>query len=243
MSLVILSLVLSPVSVAADMSAISGVAGAIVSIVVVVSLLAAEVLPALSVTVAVMVWLPSEIGLLGVHVQVPPLTTIGSSAQEIGVLSICMITVAPFWPVPVIDGVESLVLVASSGVAITGAAGGVASTVNSKPMLADEVFPAVSVAITLAVCEPSATFELGASVYVLPEQIAPPTAAPSIINVTVSSLVQLPVKPGVRSLVRLSVLLRPVSEPAVISGADKASGVEVSMVTLRAGEAGEVLLT
>ena len=79
-------------------------------------------------------------------------------------------------------------------------------------------------------CEPAARVEV-VMVYVPPLQVAEPTLTPSEKTVIMSPFVQEPVKSGVASFVRLSVLLEPVSVATVMSGAlEGAAGTEVSIV-------------
>ena len=63
------------------------------------------------------------------------------------------LTMSPFTPVPRNPGVVSLVVVPVGGPLMAGAAGAVVSTVKLNPVLAAEIFPAVSVAVTVAECE------------------------------------------------------------------------------------------
>ena len=132
--------------------------GAVVSIVTVVAALAAPTLPAVSVSLAVMAWLPSPRTLL-VMVQVPPVAT----AEPIAVAPSYSVTVAPFSAVPVKVGVLTLVsasalekplslLVSSTGAA--GAAGASVSKCSAGVVPAPPALPAGSV------YEPAATVML-----------------------------------------------------------------------------------
>lgn len=147
--------------------------------------------------------------------------------------------VSPLVQLPLKSGVVSLVTlsvsleplsVAAVMSGVPEAAGAVVSIVKDRPGLAAEVLPAASPAVTVTVCAPAPRAEV-AMLYALPLHVAEPTLLPSTSTVIMSPFVQLPVKVGVVTLVRLSVLLEPLSLPALRSGATPgALGALVSIV-------------
>ena len=154
-SLVMLSVLLAPVSLAAATSA-SGAAGGVVSMVT-GTVVAGLVLPAGSVAVTLMLFRPSSSGLVGVTLQTP-LTTVTVLTSPPGKVTVM---VSPLVPVPLMVGVASLVMpsslvllsLAGSSTA-AGAAGALVSMVRGKAT-AGPVLPAGSVAVTLRVFRPS----------------------------------------------------------------------------------------
>lgn len=186
-SLVVLSVLDAPLSVAAVMSGASNVAGVELSMVTLVAAVAVEALPAGSVWRAVIARKPFASGAVGVHVQVPLATTNGlPSTQSIATPSTLTVTAAPFSPVPVIAGVLSLVIVPVVGAVITGTAGGVLSyvTLLSVLVLAALLLPAVSVTL-LAVKANVATSPL----------VMPVMVASHVVGVSCVSVVTVPVVP------------------------------------------------
>jgi len=152
-TLVMLSVLEEPESLAAVMSGVSGAAGARVSIVMLKALDTAETLPAKSVAIAVMLWVPSPRALV-VTVALPPLAT----ALPTGVPPSPMVTMRPELAETVNVGVLMLVMlsevevpvslaVARSGV--PGAEGTLVSIVMLKADEAAEIFPAMSAAFAV----------------------------------------------------------------------------------------------
>ena len=101
----------------------AGAFGAVVSITVVTVLEVELLLPAVSFWVAVNGVVPSDIGVVGVKLQLPLAST---TAVPIGLPLALMVTTAPGSPVPEIVGVLSPLGLGSE--LITGAVGALAST-------------------------------------------------------------------------------------------------------------------
>src|ERR671917_288304 len=119
----------------------TGGSGAVVSTVKVTGSDAGETLPAASVCVAVTVCEPSPRASGTTSDQVPSgATVVVPTVTPSTVTS----TVAPGSPVPVIVGVESLIVDPSAGRVMTGAAGAAVSTVKITGLDAGETFPAGS---------------------------------------------------------------------------------------------------
>ena len=152
-------------------------------------------------------------------------------------------TVAPASTLlPVSVGVVTLVLLsvlllpesdalARSGA--LGAEGAVVSIVTVRPVDAAPVLPAASVTLALSVCAPSVSALV--VMLQLPEPsavVVPSRVVPSVsYSLTVApASAPPPVTVGVVTLVMLSVLLLPESEPAVMSKPDGAVGAVVSRV-------------
>ena len=199
-----------------------------------VRLLAAEVLPAGSVAVAVIVFAPCGRAVVGVTVQVPPAATVVASTVPPGRVTRI---VSPAVPVPEIVGVASLVMLSPSvpesdvgSRRVTGAAGAVVSTVTVSDVAA-EVLPAGSVAVTEMAFAPCGNAVVGVTLHVpavatVVVRIVPPGRVTRIV----SPAVPVPEIVGVVSLVRLSPAV-PLSELAS-SRATGAAGAVVSTVTV-----------
>src|SRR5256885_13079336 len=88
--------------------------------------------------------------------------------------------------------------------------------------------------------EPLITFQLPEpSALPVPARVGPP---PLFLNRSILALISaVPEKVGVVVLVMLSVLKAPVSSPATRSGVDGFGGTTVSIVTLKAADADEML--
>jgi hypothetical protein len=120
-----------------------------------------------------------------------------------------------------------------------GAEGTDVSTVMLVGAEAGLTFPAVSVAVAVRICPPSASELEGVklqlpdpSAVVVPREVVPSNTSTTLLAVAT------PVKVGVLSLVILSMLDAPVSVAAVMSGAEGAPDGLVLIVMLRAAEAG-----
>ena len=157
-----------------------------------------------------------------------------------------MVMVSPDDPVPAKVGVLSPVLLSvllppvsvpavRSGAA--GAAGAVVSMVTASAGLGALVLPAVSTRPVVMLCAPSVSGVTGVRI-VLPLSsvvAVAGTATPSTYSTGVVPAGTTPtLKSGVLSPVLLSVLLPPLSVPAVRSGAAGADGAVVSIVTASA---------
>ena len=164
------------------------------------------------------------------------------------------LTVAPAsTPLPVSVGVVTLVMLsvlllpesdALARSAAPDAVGAVISTATVNPADATLVLPDVSVTLVVKVCAPS--LRVLDVMLQLPEPSAvavPSNVVPSVsYNLTVApASAPLPVTVGVVALVRLSVLLVPVSDPLARSAAPDAVGAVVSIVTVRLADAAPVL--
>ena len=125
-----------------------------------------------------------------------------------------------------------------------GAEGAVVSIVTVRPADAALVLPAASVTFVVKVCAP--LVRVLDVMLQLPEPSAvavPSRVVPSVsYSLTVApASAPLPVTVGVVALVRLSVLLVPVSDPLARSAAPDAVGAVVSIVTVRLADAALVL--
>ena len=114
-----------------------------------------------------------------------------------------------------------------------GAEGAVVSIVTARAVDATPVLPAASVTLALSVCAPSVSALV--VMLQLPEPsavVVPSRVVPSVsYSLTVApASAPPPVTVGVVTLVMLSVLLLPESEPAVMSKPDGAVGAVVSRV-------------
>src|SRR5207253_3018160 len=120
--------------------------------------------------------------------------------------------------------------VARSG--LVGAAGAALSIVTDRPPEAAPVLPAASVAVAVIVWLPEASVEAVMLQSPVPSALPlPTTVVPSVsYSVMVLPASAVPVKVGVATLVRLSVLDEPESEAAARSGAKGAPGAVVSRV-------------
>ena len=232
-SLVMLSVLLGPVSLAVATSA-AGAAGGVVSMVT-GTVVAGLVLPAGSVAVTLMLFRPSGSALVGVAAQVPLLATTTVWTSPPGKVTVM---VSPAVPVPLRVGVLSLVMrsVSLTPVSLaaaktaTGAAGALVSMVMGSAA-AGPVLPAGSVAVTLRAFRPSGSALVGvADQLPLALTTAVATTLPAAsLTVMVSPATPVPLSVGVLSLVRLSPRV-PVSL-TVASAAVGAAGALVSMVT------------
>ena len=157
-SLVISSVLDEPVSVVIEVNA--GAFGAPVSIVTLSALEAELLLPAVSVTLAVMLYVPS-VSALTVKLQSPSPSTV---AVPNDVLPPNNSSVPPASPVPVNVGVVSLVTLSVSELPVSleaarsgvdGASGAVVSIVTLKLLELPLLFPAASVAVAVNVCVPA----------------------------------------------------------------------------------------
>jgi hypothetical protein len=126
---------------------------------------------------------------------------------------------------------------------ISGADGAEGALVSMVMLRADEAgprLPAVSTILAVMVCPPSDRELEGVKLqFPDPSAVAVPKTVDPSNTCTVLLGAAVPVKVGVLSLVRLSVLDAPVSVAAVMSGVDGIEvGAVVSMVMLRGAEAG-----
>src|SRR5437764_1314088 len=130
----------------------------------------------------------------------------------------------------------------SSVTEMTDAAEGAAvSMVTDRPPEAVPVLPAASVALAVIVWLPEASVEVAMLQLPLPSAVPLPTWLAPSYSVTVLPASAVPVKVGVATLVRLSVLDAPESEAVARSGAEGAAGAVVRMVTRRPAEAVRLL--
>jgi hypothetical protein len=106
--------------------------------------------PEPSLAVATAAWMPCMRGTTGWQLKVPAESVV---AAHTGTPSTDTVTVVPGSAVPENTGVEVLVVAPPSGVARTGAPGGVASMVKVFGIAWGETFPAASVAVAVTVCE------------------------------------------------------------------------------------------
>src|SRR3954449_5506907 len=212
---------------------IVGAAGAAVSIMTERPPEAVPVLPAASVALAVIVWLPEDSADVAM-LQLPlpsavPLPTWLAPSNSVTVLFASA--------VPVKVGVATLVrlsvpdepeseAVARSGV--EGAAGAAVSMVTDRPPEAVPVLPAASVALAVIVWLPEASVDVAMLQLPLPSAVPLPTWVAPSNSVTVLPASAVPVKVGVATLVRLSVPEEPESEAVARSGAEGAPGAAVS---------------
>lgn len=128
------------------------------------SVTGALVLPEASLANAVGAWAPGASGFVGMQLHVPfGCTTVVHSVGPF--VPSFTVTVEPGSPVPVIMGVLFEVLPPFAGPVITGAAGGVVSTVNGT-VVGWLMFPAGSVATTPRVCGPLASGVVGVQLHV-----------------------------------------------------------------------------
>ncbi len=232
----------APLSLPAASAGMDGADGARVSMVRLNALVGVEVLPATSVSVAVSAWPPSMS--VGAVIDHAPLLTV---AEPIAMAPSYSVTVSPLLPVPVSTGAAWLVMpspsaplslpAASAG--IDGADGARVSIVRLNALVGVEVLPATSVSVAVSAWPPSVS--VGAVIDQAPLlTVAEPIAVPPSYSVTVSPLLPVPVSTGAAWLVMPSPSA-PLSLPAVSAGIDGASGMAVSIVMLRAVEAGDTL--
>ncbi len=114
---------------------------------------------------------------------------------------------------------------------VDGAAGADVSTVIESPEEAELVFPAASVAVAVIVWVPDVIEPEVNDQFPLPSAVVvPKVPSTEEITATVELASAVPLNVGVLSLVILSVLDKPESEPAARSGVDGAAGAEVSIV-------------
>ena len=203
-------------------------------------LVADEVLPAGSVAVTEIALSPSANAAAGVALQLPSAATVVASTVPPG--SVTRI-VSPAVPVPEIFGLAKLVMlsprvpesVVGSRIAV-GAAGALVSTVMVR-LVAVEVLPAASVAVTVSALAPVANGTVGVTDHVPPaETVACSTVPPGSVTRMTSPAVPVPEIVGVVSFVRLSPAT-PESE-AESSTAGGADGADVSSVKLTVTELG-----
>ena len=231
-----------PVATSITLLALRAIAvGAVVSTVRVNPADAAPVLPAASVTLVVNVWLPA-LSVLDVMLQLPEPSAVAVPKTVVPSVSYNF-TVAPdSAPLPVIVGVVALVRLSvllapvSEPLARSGAFdadGAVVSIVTVSPADAALVLPDASVTLVVSVCAPLVSALV--VMLQLPEPsavVVPSRVVPSVsYSLTVApASAPPPVTVGVVTLVMLSVLLLPESEPAVMSKPDGAVGAVVSRV-------------
>lgn len=227
----------------------SAATGAVVSKVRLNAEEAEETLPAVSVAVAVRLWLPTVKALPGVKLQLPEPSAV--TVPKVPSTLEITVTVALASEVPVRVGVVSLVMLsvfelplslAALKSGVVGADGALVSTVTANTEDADEALPATSVAVAVTLWLPAAMVEAVMLQLPEPSEVVEPKL-PSILELklTLTLASAVPLKVGVVSLVLLSVSELPVSLPASISGVPGADGAVVSIVMARADEADEVL--
>ena len=112
-----------------------------------------------------------------------------------------------------------------------------AEIVIGKAADAALTFPAMSVAVAVMLCAPCVRADDVTDQLPKPSAAALPICVVPSNSLTVLFASAVPLKAGVATLVILSVLEMPSSEPAVKSGADGALGAAVSIVTDRAADA------
>src|SRR6185295_14121160 len=237
--LVTLSVLLVPLSLAASRSGTDGGAGDVRSTVTVNGAEATLALPAASVAVAVMECAPSDTpGAESVH-EVPAIV-----ASATCVPSTSSRTVDPASAVPENESVVSFVtlslLLAPESLAASrsgagGVAGGVRSTVTGSAPEARLALPAASVETAVTEWTPSVSDD-ATIVQLPPVAVVVAPATPSTKSCTVDPASAEPLKESVVRLVRLSVLLAPLSLAGLRSGVDGDAGADVSMVTESAPE-------
>ena len=237
-TLVMLSVLETPLSDAAIRSGRLGAAGAVVSMVTTSAGDAILALPATSVCFAVTVCAPVASVALLID-QLPERSTVPVPSTVVPLVS-NRVTTAPTSPVPVKVGVVTLVRLSvldvplSDAVVRSGAPGAAAmvSMVTTSGAEAALVMPPI-VCLAVIVCVPSASVELGMDQ--LPEASAaaePSAVVPLVSNsVTVAPATAVPVKVGATTLVMLSTEDAPVSDAVSRSGAPAAATV-ASMVTI-----------
>src|SRR5712672_217432 len=216
---------------------IEGTAGAAVSMVTDSPPEAVPVLPAASVALAVIVWLPeASVDVAMLQLPLPsavPLPTWVAPSNSVTVLFASAVPVkvgvATLVRLSVPDAPESEA-VARSGV--EGAVGAVLSIVTDSPVEAVLVLPAASVALAVIVWLPEASVEAVMLQLPLPSAVpVPSTVVPSVsYSLTVLPTSAVPVKVGVATLVRLSVPDDPESEAVAWSGVEGAVGAVLSIV-------------
>ena len=118
----------------------------------------APVLPAASVAVAVILCVPSSNAAVGVNVHLPVASAVVLPNKVVPSKTLTLVFASA---VPAIAGV--FLFVAAFSV-IDGAAGGVVSTTNASTAEAPLVLPAVSLAVAVILCVPSAKAVVGANV-------------------------------------------------------------------------------
>lgn len=248
-SLVMLSVLELPVSLPADRSGVLGALGAAVSMVTERAEDAAELLPAASVAVAVILWLPAA-KVEAVILQLPEPSAVALPTEPSTLEVKVTVTLASEVPLKVgvlsdvsLSALELPVSLAASRSGVPGAFGAVESMVTARALEADEVFPAASVAVAVMLWAPAVS-ELPGVKLQLPEPSA--VALPKLpstleLTVTVALASAVPLKVGVVSLVKSSVLEVPKSLPASRSGVPGAEGALVSTVMASADEAEDVL--
>ena len=116
---------------------------------------------------------------------------------------------------------------------LEGAPGADASIVTDNAEDAMLVLPAVSVAFAVMTCAPFDRTDVAMLQLPLPSANPVPTRVVPLYSRTVAPASAVPVKVGVVTLVMLSVLDIPLSDAAIRSGADGATGACVSIVTDR----------
>ena len=247
-SLVVLSVSELPESDAALRSGADGVAGALLSTVMLNADDADDTLPALSVAVAVMLCEPSA-NAEAVMLQLPLPSAV--TLPTVPATELASVTVLPASAVPVKVGVVSLVILSVSDSPVSdpaarsgadGAAGLPVSIEIARPADAAETLPAASVAVIVIVCAPSLSVEAVMLQLPLPSAVALPTVpATELPSVTVLPASAVPVNVGVLSLVTLSVLELPESDPLARSGAAGVAGTDASIATANAEDALETL--
>src|SRR3954453_4029493 len=151
---------------------------------------------------------------------------------RVGVVSLLL---RPLATVPVCGAASSVIEL------IVGAPGAVVSIMTESPPEAVPVLPAASVALAVIVWLPEASVDVAMLQLPLPWAVPLPTLVAPSNSVTVLLASAVPVKVGVATLVRLSVLDEPESEAVARSGAEGAVGAVVSIVTDRPVEAVLVL--
>src|SRR3954454_20205765 len=143
---------------------------------------------------------------------------------SVGVVSLLL---PPLDTIPMFGAASSIIET------IEGAAGAAVSMVTDRPPEAVPVLPAASVALAVIVWLPEASVEVAMLQLPLPSAVPLPTWVAPSYSVTVLPASAVPVKVGVATLVRLSVLDAPESEAAARSGVDGALGAVVSMVSTK----------
>jgi hypothetical protein len=239
-SFVILSVPDNPVSEPVVISGAEGADGADKSKMMLSPADAELVLPAASVAFTVTVCAPVP-STDAVMLQLPLPSAAAMPSTVVPSVSYS-VTALPASVVPVKIGVVSFVILSvlevpvSEPAVISGAAGADGADISIVMLSsADAVLmlPAASVAFTVTVWTPAVSADAVMFQLPPPAVAVPSTVVPSVsYSVTVLPVSAVPVKVGVVSFVRLSVDDEPVSEPAVISGAEGADGAVVSITML-----------
>jgi hypothetical protein len=160
----------------------TGAVGATVSIVIVITVDAGEIFPALSVAFAVIPCTPSTIAETGVNVNVPATL---ADVVPIDTLFKKIVTIEFDSADPEMVGLLLFVMDPLVGDVINGANGAVESIRIVTTVLEGDIFPDVSVDFAVKLCDPDVSALDGVNVKVAPVTVAVPADVPSTYTVTV----------------------------------------------------------